>query len=323
MKKNNYDFEGRLKKEFPSQVLVDITEVCNLGCIHCPHPDFKISQHYSAQYIDIKLNEKLVDEVKLHGKGLTQYIRYASNGEPLIHPHAFDMLDYAVQNCGTLVTLTTNGTILNEKRIRKLIKSGLHMIDVSIDAFKEETYKVIRKGGDLKVTRKNVIRLLEIIQEEKSEAKVIVSFVKQDENKDEADDFYNFWKKAGVNDVLIREQHSCSGAKEEIKFYKNSKNIERRPCVYPWERIVLNARGDLSFCPSDWVHGSFITNYKDNTIKEIWNGDFYKKLREAHLKNDFENFNFCGQCPDWQTTYWPSQEKKAYADLIERNFMDE
>jgi len=323
MKKNNYDFEGRLKKEFPSQVLVDITEVCNLGCIHCPHPDFKISQHYSAQYIDIKLNEKLVDEVKLHGKGLTQYIRYASNGEPLIHPHAFDMLDYAVQNCGTLVTLTTNGTILNEKRIRKLIKSGLHMIDVSIDAFKEETYKVIRKGGDLKVTRKNVIRLLEIIQEEKSEAKVIVSFVKQDENKDEADDFYNFWKKAGVNDVLIREQHSCSGAKEEIKFYKNSKNIERRPCVYPWERIVLNARGDLSFCPSDWVHGSFITNYKDNTIKEIWNGDFYKKLREAHLKNDFENHNFCGQCPDWQTTYWPSQEKKAYADLMERNFTGE
>ena len=323
MKKNNYDFEGRLKKEFPSQVLVDITEVCNLGCIHCPHPDFKISQHYSAQYIDKKLNEKLVDEVKLHGKGLTQYIRYASNGEPLIHPHAFDMLDYAVQNSGTLVTLTTNGTILNEKRIRKLIKSGLHMIDVSIDAFKEETYKVIRKGGDLKVTRKNVIRLLEIIQEEKSEAKVIVSFVKQEENKDEADDFYNFWKKAGTSDVLIREQHSCSGAKEEIKFYKNSKNIERRPCVYPWERIVLNARGDLSFCPSDWVHGSYITKYKDHTIKEIWNGDFYKKLREAHLKNDFENHNFCGQCPDWQTTYWPSQEKKAYADLMERNFTGE
>ena len=119
MKNDVYDFYGRLNKNFPSQILIDSTEVCNLACIHCPHPDFKKSKNYDARFIDPLLNKKLIDEVKKHGKGITQYIRYASNGEPLIHPNAFDMLDYAVENSGTLVTLTTNGTILNEKRILK------------------------------------------------------------------------------------------------------------------------------------------------------------------------------------------------------------
>ena len=313
-----YKFSGRLTANFPSQILIDTTEVCNLGCIHCPHPDFKKSKHYDARYLDPILNKKIIDEVYKFSNGQTQYIRYASNGEPLIHPNAFDMLDYAVQNSGTLVTLTTNGTILNEKRVRKLVKSGLHMIDISIDAFYDETYAKIRIGGDLNVTKSNVLKLIEIIRSEKSKTKVIVSFVQQEQNKNESELFYNFWKNNGVDDVLIREQHSCSGAKEEIKFYKNSVDIERRPCVYPWERIVLNAKGDLSFCPSDWVHGSFITNYKNTNIREVWVGEFYNKLRRAHLDNNFENHKFCKQCPDWQTTYWPN-EKKSYADLVERN----
>jgi len=319
MKNDVYDFYGRLNKNFPSQILIDSTEVCNLACIHCPHPDFKKSKNYDARFIDPLLNKKLIDEVKKHGKGITQYIRHASNGEPLIHPNAFDMLDYAVENSGTLVTLTTNGTILNEKRILKLLTSGLHMIDISLDAFNDTTYKKIRVGGDLNVTRANVEKLLDMIKETQSKTKVIVSFVEQKENIEEVEEFKNYWLNRGVSDVLIREQHSCSGAKEEIKFYKNQQKIKRRPCVYPWERIVLNAKGDLSFCPSDWVHGSYITSYSDNTIKKVWASNFYKELRNAHLSDNYSKHSFCGNCPDWQTTYWPN-EKKSYADLIEKNF---
>jgi hypothetical protein len=35
-----YGFYGRLKAEFPSQIIVDLSEVCYLECIHCPHPEF-------------------------------------------------------------------------------------------------------------------------------------------------------------------------------------------------------------------------------------------------------------------------------------------
>ena len=91
-----YGFYDRLKAEFPSQVIVDLTEVCNLACIHCPHPEFKKSEHYAARYLDPDLNTKMVDEVRTSGKGHTQYIRYTGEGEPLIHPRCYDLLEYAV-----------------------------------------------------------------------------------------------------------------------------------------------------------------------------------------------------------------------------------
>ena len=319
-----YDFYGRLKSEFPSQILMDITEVCNLACIHCPHPQFKKSEHYGARYLEPKLNAKMVEEVKAHGQGLTQYIRYASNGEPLIHPDSYEMIEHAARHSGVYVTLTTNGTIMNEKRTRRVLDAGVHMIDISIDAFHPETYARIRVNGDLGVTRANVLRLLEWVGEAKAQTKVVVSYVEQPQNVSETRDFESYWKDQGVDYVIIRRLHSCSGAKGDLAEERRKENSmkRRRPCLYPWERIVVNARGDLAFCPSDWVHGSYVTDYRRTTIKETWQGTFYRRLREAHVKCDFSKHGFCGQCPDWEATRWPG-EGRSYADMIEEFMLEE
>lgn len=313
-----YGFLGRLRSEFPSQILADITEVCNLGCIHCPHPDFKKSEHYAARYLDPELNAKMVDEVKTHGQGITQYIRYASNGEPLVHPHGYDMIDYAARNSGVYVTLTTNGTIMNERRTQRLIESNVHMIDISIDAYNPETYAKIRVGGDLNVTRSNVLKLIAWIKESNASTRVVVSFVEQPQNLHETRDFESYWKDQGADYVVIRRLHSCSGAKTELAEIRRKDNnkIDRRPCLYPWERIVINARGDLAFCPSDWVHGSVIGDYRQTTILDTWQGEFYKRLRGAHLSNVYKDHKFCGQCPDWESTRWPGAGR-SYADMVE------
>ena len=313
-----YNFGGRLTEEFPSQILMDITEVCNLACTHCPHPSFKKSEHYAARYLDPELNTKMIDEVRQHGQGLTQYIRYASNGEPLVHPHAYDMIEDAVRRSGVYVTLTTNGTIMNEKRTQKLLEAGVHMIDISIDAFKPDTYAKIRVNGNLEITRANVLRLLKWVDESKANTKVVVSFVEQPNNQDEVADFEQYWKDQGASYVIIRRMHSCSGAKSDLVDQQRllAQSEQRRPCLYPWERICVNARGDLAFCPSDWVHGSYVADYRQTTIRETWQGEFYQKLRQAHLSNDYSRHIFCGQCPDWLSTRWPHQGR-SYADMVE------
>jgi sulfatase maturation enzyme AslB (radical SAM superfamily) len=319
-----YDFYGRLKAQFPSQILADITEICNLSCVHCPHPDFKKSEHYGARHLDPDLNAKMVDEVKAHGQGVTQYIRYASNGEPLVHPNAYEMIEYAALNSGVYVTLTTNGTIMNAKRTQSLLESQVHMIDISIDAFTPETYAKIRVGGRLSTTQANVLQLLSWVRESKSKTKVVVSFVEQPQNTHEAKDFESYWKDQGASYVVIRRLHSCSGAKVDLAALKRTatKAVARRPCLYPWERIVINARGELAFCPSDWVHGSVITNYQETTILETWQGEFYQRLRQAHLTNQYKDHKFCGQCPDWASTRWPGLGR-SYADMVEEFIGDE
>ncbi len=314
----SYGFYGRLKEEFPSQILMDITEVCNLACVHCPHPEFKRSEHYAARYLEPELNAKMVDEVSRHGRGTTQYIRYASNGEPLVHPKAYDMIEEAVRGSGVYVTITTNGTIMNEKRTLRLLEAGVHMIDISIDAFNPDTYSQIRVNGNLEVTRANVLKLIGWVGQSRAKTKVVVSYVEQPRNMAETADFESFWKDHGAHYVVIRRLHSCSGAKLELAAERRKENqaVSRRPCLYPWERIVINARGDLAFCPSDWVHGSYVADYRKTTICDTWRGEFYRKLRDAHLNNDYGSHSFCGQCPDWRATRWPG-EGRSYADMIE------
>lgn len=313
-----YDFGGRLSAAFPSQIIIDITEVCNLACIHCPHSDFKKSQYYDARYLDPELNTKIVDEVKACGQGRTQYIRYSSEGEPLVHPKGYEMIEYAVRNSGVYVTLTTNGTIMNERRTRKLLDAGVHMIDISIDALNADTYSKIRVNGDLEVTRSNVLNLISWVKQSGSPTKVVVSFVEQPQNTHEMADFESYWKEQGADYVVIRRRHSAAGAVIDVAniMRKEQAHENRRPCIYPWERIVLNPRGYLAFCPADWTHGSSIVDYANTTVAEIWQGDFYRRLREAHLTNSYDNHVFCGNCPDWASTRWPG-EGRAYANLIE------
>lgn len=313
-----YNFYGRLNADFPSQILVDATEICNLACIHCPHPQFKNSEHYAGRFLTPDLNAKMVDEVKQHGQNITQYIRYAANGEPLTHPHIYEMIEYATRNSGVMVTLTTNGTLLTEKRIERLLAADVDVIDISLDALTPETYAKIRVNGNLNVTRANVLKLIQMSKQSSSLTKVVVSYVEQPQNIHETKDFEVFWKDNGAEYVVIRRLHSCSGANTELAEVRRNtnKNQVRRPCLYPWERIVLNPDGALSFCPSDWIHGSVIADYHTTTIYETWQGEFYQKLREAHLSNNFTNYRFCGQCPDWESTRWPN-EGRSYANMIE------
>lgn len=312
-----YGFQGRLTAGFPSQIVVDATEVCNLACVHCPHPDFKKSEHYRARYLPAELNAKMVDEVRTHGASLTQYIRYTSNGEPLIHPAIYDMLDYSVKHSGVLVTITTNGTIMNESRIERLLASGLHVIDISIDAHTDETYARIRVNGRLSVTRQNVHRLLQLKALHRARTKIVVSFVEQPQNTHEVAAFEAYWKNAGADYVIIRRLHSAAGGVAGIAdALRHDQAAEpRRPCLYPWERILLNPRGELAFCPQDWTHGSVVRDYATTTIRETWQGEFYRRLREAHLGNNYCDHRFCGQCPDWKGTRWPG-EGRSYADMV-------
>lgn len=315
--RSQYAFRGRLRAEFPSQVIIDATEICNLACIHCPHPQFKLSKHYGGRMLEPELVRKAIDEIGGAGKGAVQYVRFTGEGEPLTHPGIYELLAYAAGNSRTTVTLTTNGTNLSRKRIDKLLGTGVALIDVSIDAYHPETYARIRVNGELAVTRANVIDLLRAVREARSNAKVVVSYVEQPLNAGETAQFEAFWRDQGAEYVVVRRLHSNAGAVPMIASgLRRAEFAPRRPCLYPWERISLTPRGELAFCPQDWVRGSVVADFRTTSIRAAWQGEVYRALREAHLANEFGAHAFCGQCPDWQQTRWPA-EGRSYADMVE------
>lgn len=312
-----YGFYGRLKKEFPSQIIVDICDVCNYECIHCPQVLLKKAGKISGEFLSLELNKKMVDEVATEGKGFVQQIRYAAAGEPFLHPYVMEMLEYAVVNANCLVSITTNGSLLDEEKIEKLLKLNLGLIDFSIDAFSEETYAKVRKKGVLSVVKNNINTMLRLKEKLSSKTKIVVSFVKQESNKFEEEIFKKYWYEQGVDRVIIRKMHTAGGALTSNTDVINDTAIY--PCVYPWERIVLNQKGELGFCPADWdLQGARIVcnDYSISKIKNVWNSEIYNNLREQHLTGNFKDSCVCKNCPDRCQSIWPGNGEIAYGDMI-------
>jgi len=319
-KNTKFGFVKHLSPIFPSQIMVDVTEYCNLKCIHCPHPVFQGSDLWSGAQLDFNLHKKLIDEIKQDGLGHCNYIRYTSNGEPLIHKKFLEMVQYTNKTVPSVpINVTTNGRLLTEKKAIALLEAGVDVFDVSLDAFYDETYSKIRVKGDLNVTRKNVLKLIDLIKKNKFKSKLIVSYVEQELNKNETNLFEKFWKEAGADFVVIRQQHSAAGAVEERKdsmiLNQVENKIERKPCLYPWERLILSPTGYIGYCPGDWKYKSKFVKFSQTTIKKVWNGEFMNELRKAHMTNDFSCHKFCGNCPDWENTKWPD-EGRSYSNVM-------
>jgi len=309
-------FKGYLSEVFPSQINIDVTEFCNLACVHCPYVTVTKLKGRNRQNLRIDWHQKLIDEIATTGKGHCRFLRYTGDGEPLLHPQLPELVAYAVSRTNLPVNITTNGMLLTEERALALLEAGVSVFDISIDAHSQDIYEIIRVNGNIAITYEYTHKLIELAKRYNGASKVMVSFVKQPLNLHQVEEFETYWRKAGADFVVLRNQHSCAASISEMaeKMWATAPDI-RKPCLYPWERLVIKADGLFTYCPADWHHLAEIGHIAESTVQEIWQGEAMTKLREAHLSGNFAQHSFCGKCPDWQVIQWPS-EGRSYASVM-------
>jgi MoaA/NifB/PqqE/SkfB family radical SAM enzyme len=119
----------------PVCLYLETTNRCNLPCTTCPRTFEELEP---AANMSWELFRSIVDQypaiarVVLHGVG-----------EPLMVPNLPRMIKY-LKARGTYVLFNTNGTLLNERRGRDLIASGLDELRVSLDAAEPIAFKAVR-----------------------------------------------------------------------------------------------------------------------------------------------------------------------------------
>jgi MoaA/NifB/PqqE/SkfB family radical SAM enzyme len=126
---------GEVAKRDPVCLYLETTNRCNLPCTTCPRTFEELEP---AANMSWDLFRAIVDQypaiarVVLHGVG-----------EPLMVPNLPRMIKY-LKARGTYVLFNTNGTLLNERRGRDLIASGLDELRVSLDAAEPVAFKAVR-----------------------------------------------------------------------------------------------------------------------------------------------------------------------------------
>lgn len=113
---------------------IEVTNHCNARCDYCPQPGMKREKGFMSMETYKKvLNKQELDFMELHGFG-----------EPLLHPKIFDFVRMAKKR-GFKTRFSTNGILLNEEVMDKLVDSGLDLMWISIRPFFDAVKKKLEK----------------------------------------------------------------------------------------------------------------------------------------------------------------------------------
>ncbi len=119
--------------------LVDlyITSSCNLRCIHCNADAVK-----KGTKLPVRRVFSLIDE--LYEIGTTNLA--ITGGEPFLHEQCLQIIKYACNKEGWLVSVNTNGTCLDKSLIEKLAADCKTVqLVISLDGHNPETYGILRR----------------------------------------------------------------------------------------------------------------------------------------------------------------------------------
>lgn len=298
-RKFNKRFAPILTNNFPSMLIIETTNRCNLSCTHCPHTEVMKYPNYSVGDMGISLYKKIIDEASQY-KNIT--IRPFADGEPLLHPHIIEMIKYTSDR-NLHIWLNTNGILLTEEMGLALLEAGCDELEVSIDAATESTYKNIRCNDNYNKVVENVIKYAEMKKKYKKNFILEVSFIESKDNSSEKQRFIEFWKDK-VDRVRIRYFHQHTGLIKEDKRVIIYDKSRRFPCSQLWSRIYITHKGKVRFCENDWTNRGIIGDINNKTIKEIWNGNIYKEIRNCHISGSYQNIPLCFNCTDYCNDNW-------------------
>lgn len=263
--------------KIPNHLYIEPTNQCNLKCVMCPYK----MQERKKSFMDMDLYRKIIDDAANLG---IPWIHLWKFGEPLLHPQIFEMVRYAKEKGIGQVGITTNGVLLDGK---KVLESGMDFINFSVDSLNPRTYKKIR-GTELSPILKNIQLLLEKRGLERK-PRITVLVTDTPINHNEISDIRNYWEEL-VDEVIIIKCTNYKGIPEIPR-----KQIMKHACNEPFNRMVVLSNGDVGCCCPDYDGKLVVGNMHEENISEVWNGKRLNEVRKMHIHHNF-NISPCNEC---------------------------
>lgn len=277
------------KPDFPLYLILEPVSICNLRCPFCHQVDEKLTKNKSMMgMMDVALFKKIIDEAHECG---TKAITLTCRGEPTLHPHLGEMLEYCK---GKFIEfkMNTNATKLTEKLIHQILKSDLSDIVFSVDSYYKEEFESLRVGANFEEVVNNIKKFKEIKEEFYPNSRCItrVSGVHVSDKQD-PEKFKEFWQPYVDFVVMVRMLPKWN-------IYTNSKDEMRdAPCHYLGRSLSIYFDGSVNPCDMDYLGKLSFGSLKEMTIQDIWNSKKHQELFLAHRNGKRDLYNPCDRCP--------------------------
>ena len=261
-----------------TSLIIEPTNTCNLRCTFCFVTD---GMTRDGGFMDFDLFKKIIDDCND-----LEHLCMHNWGEPLLHKDIFRMIEYAKNKGVNYVVMNTNGTLLTDKMINRIVNSKLDIIRFSIDG-SAETFKRVR-GVELENIEKNIKKLKIIKEKKRPELKMGVVFTVEEDTEGDAEEYINHWKKI-VDHVRLQPKLITSPRTE----------VCPEPFGKDYGKLVVLWDGRVIPCCVDYNANLMIGNIQNDTIPNLWKSEKLNILREQHLKGEFPDT--CANCNECES----------------------
>ena len=138
-----YHFSELLNRPFarPQWVYISLSHNCTYNCRMCGV--VKILKGYE---LPAEMVKKSLDEIYRWGWGSTVLF---TGGEPFLRKDIFELIEHSVKR-DLKTEIVSNGSLMTQGLARKIMRSGLNNVAISLDGDKESTHDNIREKGSFK-----------------------------------------------------------------------------------------------------------------------------------------------------------------------------
>jgi MoaA/NifB/PqqE/SkfB family radical SAM enzyme len=281
----------------PLDCIVELTSKCNLDCIHC----------YVVKSCDT-LPTDFWKSVFLELRDIGCLYLTLTGGEIFLRNDIFEVISFA-RNLGFCVTLFTNGTLLDEEKIKTLKKLNIYELHISLYSLNEEEHNSVT--GDKRSFRKTMKAIHLAV---KNKLPLVIKTPLLKNNFPNYKGIVKFAKRLGVRyilDPLItpKSNHDLAPQKYRIsvdnliKFYsdgeifvkeylKANNNKENFICSAGRNLISISSNGLVYPCLQFPV---VLGDLKKSKLKDILSdkNNLIRKLRNIQPERDFYCYKMC------------------------------
>lgn len=291
------------KLSLPRYLDVELTNLCNFRCCFCPTGTKSVNR--TKGYMSDAVADVLAENVKKYSIPGVRFIRW---GEPTMHPKYIEIMK-KVKEAGAKIHINTNGSLLDDAQIRRLLEIPLDSIKFSFQGADEGTYNEMREGGDYNRLLETVSMMWNLRDEKESSLPYMqISTTLTGETAEQVEtfkhdvericDFYNigYTKLSHLN---VEQMRMDEEEKKKIRALQKEESIQhvyREVCNEAFDKLSINWNGDVTLCCSDYDNFMLVGNLLDMDIKELFNSYAADAYRKMILDKQYGRIKCCSTC---------------------------
>lgn len=189
------------EKQHPQKRLWRLLQVeaafaCNLRCVMCPWRE--MAKGVTHQGL---MTQEIWQAIRPHLPA-AHSIDFTGGGEPLLQPRLAQWIAEA-KAAGCETGFLSNGLLLNEEKLEKILEAGINWICISMDGATAEIYNKIRVGSNFERVCQNVANIARL--RDGSQPKTMINFVLMDMNFHQVEEIVRLAGRLGVDQVNFKQ----------------------------------------------------------------------------------------------------------------------